>query len=367
VSCARPARSLSTGECPRRQQDANPNARAAATRAQPALECGASHRFRRQTETCKKQSHPPPCAATKGDPKRRRSPHSKGAPHRSNAGACPLKIVRHLDAVGGERVHCFHHCRRGLLFEPRSAAPGILIRHRHKSVLDGILVHVMEACKVALFKSDSGLPVVAPNPAVLLLILCIDPCGAVLMEIGNKAGQRGGTRIFSVGAVTNEMVVVGKNSPSIEMPLVFPRISQKAVTQDTETVRSIKDMLLPVGAGSDNKTPPFSKSVRRGMSPSRANRIAHFTHSKKSMGPPPEHCAWCLQHPCSKAIQSGEDRRTPKALRAGATRAQPALECGASHRFRRQTETCKEQSRPPPCAATKGNPKRRRSPHSKGA
>jgi hypothetical protein len=78
------------------------------------------------------------------------------------------------------------------------------------------------------------------------------------MEIGNKAGQRGGTRIFSVGAVTNEMVVVGKNSPSIEMPLVFPRISQKAVVQDTETVRSIKDMLLSVGAGSDNKTPPLS-------------------------------------------------------------------------------------------------------------
>ena len=67
--------------------------------------------------------------------------------------------------------------------------------------------------------------------------------------------------------MTDKVVVVGKDSPSFELPAVFLRYGQQTAMEDSKTLGAAKMVDFIVGAGRDDEGAAFGKLVRGGVRP----------------------------------------------------------------------------------------------------
>ena len=65
----------------------------------------------------------------------------------------------------------------GGALEPGGGTPGILIRHGHEGVMDGVLMDVVQPREVGALVGEAGVPVVVPDLASGCGVEAVDPVG----------------------------------------------------------------------------------------------------------------------------------------------------------------------------------------------
>lgn len=109
-------------------------------------------------------------------------------------------------------------------------------------MFDRVLMHIIQSCEIAFFVSQRRLPVVVPDFSACCCVQAIDPSCAVLVKVGQEGLQRFST--FRLWGLGNEVVVVWKDCPSFELPVIFGRIFEKAVVQGFQPLITRKKNVL---------------------------------------------------------------------------------------------------------------------------
>ena len=90
-----------------------------------------------------------------------------------------------------------------------------MISHRHKCVMDGIVMHVVQSSQIGTLVGEPGFALVVPDLAALGAVVTIDPASSAGVQFAQNVGERIGIVARRVG---DEVIVIGKNGPSFELP-----------------------------------------------------------------------------------------------------------------------------------------------------
>ena len=160
------------------------------------------------------------------------SPHSKtGASFRGS------KIIVHLQPVGFEAVDCLHHRRSDDALEPRSRAPFVLVRHRNETVVNRVLMDVIQPREVGAFKRQPRVSKVVPDFAALRAIEFVEFAGGVSVEMFYEF--REALRLRT--AARDEVVVVGEDGPRLDLPAVEIGFGKQVKFEQVEACAAAKE------------------------------------------------------------------------------------------------------------------------------
>lgn len=130
---------------------------------------------------------------TRKQPEGAETPNTKAAPPRVKAalrcrtpgdsGMDRIEFVVHSDLLSWEIVDCLDLCRSRRSLKPRCGAPPILIGNQNQSVLDGVLVDVVQTSQVRLLERQLSLSEVEPDLSPRLLIESIDRSRRLTMKL----------------------------------------------------------------------------------------------------------------------------------------------------------------------------------------
>src|SRR5437763_1838813 len=100
-----------------------------------------------------------------------------------------LEIVLDRDSIVFEAVNRLDlRCRRGAL-KPRRGTPRVLVGDGHQSVLDRVVMDVIEAGKIGLLEGQRRVPEVEPHLTARRFVASIDFRGRAGVEVGKKGRQ----------------------------------------------------------------------------------------------------------------------------------------------------------------------------------
>ena len=207
---------------------------------------------------------PTPDVQTLGRKSGVKPPHSKASRHLESC--IRFKLVIHFNRVGFERVDRFYMPWVCIQFEPSCRAPRILIRHWNQPMTHRILMHVIQARKIALFVSQSRVPVVVPVRAPRRVVEFVDESRSGGVKLRHKRAQtsriRIGRRRFS-----DKMNVIREHRPRLKSPAVFLRQREELIVNELQPLPSAKSVRLQISAASEKKGPALSQSMFWSMGP----------------------------------------------------------------------------------------------------
>src|SRR5439155_12346110 len=117
-----------------------------------------------------------------------------------------------LEAIDGPHLR---GRRRAL--EPGRRAPRILIGHRHQSVLNRILMRVVQTRPVTFLEGQPRLTVIVPDFAASGLVEAVDPNGSRAVQLAEHCPEAIGGGLIE-RRVGDEMVVVREPPPTLRVP-----------------------------------------------------------------------------------------------------------------------------------------------------
>ena len=189
-------------------------------------------------------------------------PHSKASRHSE---ICfRLEFIIDLHAVRFERVNRLHMAGLCVEFKPPRRAPRILICDWHQSMSHGVLMHVIQPRKIALFIREPRVAIVVPIRASRRAVEFIDERRSARVKLRHKRAQirRIGRRGFA-----DEMNVIREHRPSLQRPAVFLCQSEQLVVQKLELHSSREAMGLQISAASEDVSPALSQPMFWSMGP----------------------------------------------------------------------------------------------------
>lgn len=86
-----------------------------------------------------------------------------------------VKIVRNIKLVARKIKYSLEKSSIGFPFKPACRAPRIVGRNAHNSVLDWILVNVVESGEIGTMKRDVRFPILKPHLSIGRSVLFVDP------------------------------------------------------------------------------------------------------------------------------------------------------------------------------------------------
>jgi len=99
--------------------------------------------------------------------------------------------VEYLKFVDGKSIDRFHHRGRCGAFKPRGGTPAVLIGHKRETVLNRVLVGVVQPSEIRLLVSEPGLTKVVPHLPAGRAVQLIDPFGSSYVKHPEHNGEAG--------------------------------------------------------------------------------------------------------------------------------------------------------------------------------
>jgi len=98
--------------------------------------------------------------------------------------------------------------------EPTGGAVRILRGRRNKTMLDLIVMNIIETHVIALFVGQTGIPILEPDLSAGCAIQLVHCAGSLRMEALYHGLRCSGLR----GGLGNEVIMVAKESPGLHLP-----------------------------------------------------------------------------------------------------------------------------------------------------
>jgi hypothetical protein len=112
-----------------------------------------------------------------------------------------------------------------------------------------VLMHVVQPGEVAVLKGEVRLPVVLPKSGpVGSGVFEIQSLGGEAVELLEDGFQGVGSRL---GAVGDDVVVIGEDCPGFELPGAFGEDVEEELLEPIASFRGMKEVGLMTGAGGD--------------------------------------------------------------------------------------------------------------------
>ncbi len=234
-----------------------------------------------------------------------------------------LKIIQHLHVIRLETINRFNHRGRGFALEPRRAAPGVLVRHRHQSVPDRVLVDIIQAGKIAFLVGQTRLPKIVPDLPSLDSVQTVHPSRTVLVKIRQKPPQRFRSISRSIRRMTDEMIMIRKHCPGLQAPAIFRRITQQSVMQRLQPSFSGKEVLFPMRSRRNNERSGLIQPMLRRMRPTWSAALRAALDFGGS----------CVRHHHKQSIHTGHLIQTKWRRKFGVRRLPPLYGCERQRNF----------------------------------
>jgi len=166
---------------------------------------------------------------------RRRSPHELCRQRRRGRRECfwnaqlkfhrDFKFVGDRDSVARKRENRFAESWSSFALEPRRRAPRIVRRARHQTVAHSVFVNVAQTGQIRTLIGYPRVPILKPDSTTGFPIEFVHCASRERMQASNHTRQRLGRR-----GIGNEMVVIRKYGPSLEIPPVVRAEAQQRFT-----------------------------------------------------------------------------------------------------------------------------------------
>ncbi len=184
-----------------------------------------------------------------------------------------LVVVLNPNSVRLEPVNRIDHRLGSNVFKPSSRAPWILVGHGDRSVLDRVLMDVVQPRQIRVLVTQPRFPVVEPHFSLRRMVQSVDPDGSLCVQHFEHGSQTCSIVVF-FGRVSNEMVMVGKYRPRFQSPAKVLGDGQQASLQNVEPFPASKIVGFFVSSRRDKKTSLFGQLVSRRVRP-RSFRVRH--------------------------------------------------------------------------------------------
>ncbi len=137
-------------------------------------------------------------------------PHSIQSPfvHR-------LIFIEYLETIRWESIDGIDLCGSRRSLEPTGRTPWIGVGSERQPMLHGILMHIIQACKVGFFMGEARLPEIVPDFPARCLVEMVHPLRHALV----KFAQHGRDRCGVGRRVADEVIVIRENRPGFQAPL----------------------------------------------------------------------------------------------------------------------------------------------------
>jgi hypothetical protein len=190
-------------------------------------------------------------------------------PFISSASDSPFRrdfvIINNRNFVHAKSVNALHTRLGKRSLEPRRRTPRILICDWNDSVAHWVLVNVIQARQVRALVGETAFPIVMPDLSRASTVKTVNPGGGLGVQFAENVRQISGA--ICGWAVSNEVIVIGKNGPGFQVPSGFCEEFQEAALQDGAAVGAAEVMRFPVGAGRDKVGAGFGELVGGGVGP----------------------------------------------------------------------------------------------------
>lgn len=172
-------------------------------------------------------------------------------------------FIQNFNAIGFEAVDRVHHCRSGNLLKPASRTPFVLIRHSNQPMFHRILMDIIQPSQIRFLKRQFGVPVIEPDFSSLEVLQPIQFRRCNRMQAVNHCFQ-----VLRFGqAPSDEVVMVGKNCPSLQLPFKLFGQGEQGAFQKRQMFRSFKQMNFSIRRSSDHKNSACVQPMHWSMRP----------------------------------------------------------------------------------------------------
>ena len=131
-------------------------------------------------------------------------------------------------------------------------------------MLDRVLMDVIETGKIRFFKCQPSFAIIVPNLATRRTVQTVDPFGGFFVQSSEHTRYAfGATR----RTVRDEMIVIGKDRPSLESPAEFLRHRQKPAMQHRQPNPRTKMMFMLIGRHRNEKSAIVAEPMLWRMGP----------------------------------------------------------------------------------------------------
>ena len=133
-------------------------------------------------------------------------------------------------------------------------------------MLDGVLMHVVQPRQVGLLVGEPGIPEVVPDLPTVRMVEAVDPAGAFGVKPPQHLREVSRSRLPDWG-MTHEMVVIGEDGPSFELPAELLSEPKQAPVKHPQPVGPAKVVCFEVSRSRDEIGSGYGQPMRGGMRP----------------------------------------------------------------------------------------------------
>ena len=163
-----------------------------------------------------------------------------------------VEVVQHVNPIRPKAIDAPDLRPRGRLLEPGRRAPSVLSCDIDETVFHGVLMHVVQSSQIRPFVRQPRFPEIVPDPAARRTVESIHPIGKLRVKNSEHSGQ-----ILGFCGVSYEMIMIRKDSPSLEAPFKLGRDFQKPSFKYIKAFGVSEVGKFAIRAGRDDKGSTF--------------------------------------------------------------------------------------------------------------